>query len=176
MTEESPDEALRLGQEIFRLIIESAREYAIFTTDLDGRVATWNAGAERLLGYDEAEILGRDARAIFTPEDRERGVPELEMRKALETGRAEYLRWRLREDGSRFWADGYLMPLKDEAGRARGFVKIVRDRTAEKRAEMEYRRGEQRFRLMVESLIDYALFTVDSGNRVATWNAGAERL
>jgi PAS domain S-box-containing protein len=110
MTEESPDEALPPDDELFRLIVESAHEYAIFATDLDGLVTTWNAGAERLLGYSEGEALGQHARLIFTPEDRERGVPEREMRAALEAGRAEDMRWHLRRDGGRFWADGYLIP------------------------------------------------------------------
>src|SRR5215213_9213970 len=97
MTEKSPDETSRQGDELFRLIVESAREYAIFTTDLDGRVTTWNVGAERLLGYPEGEILGQDARIIFTPEDRERGVPEREMQEALKSGRAEDMRWHARK-------------------------------------------------------------------------------
>ncbi len=173
MTEKSHEPTERRRDELFRFIVESASEYAIFSTDLDGRITTWNAGAERLLGFSEDEILGGDARIIFTPEDREQGVPEREMRKAIETGRAEDKRWHLRKDGGRLWADGYLMPLKDDAGSVAGFVKVVRDRTAEKQAEIRYRQGEERFRLMVESLTDYALFTVNAENRVTTWNAGA---
>ena len=176
MTAKSPDEALHQGEEIYRLIIESAREYAIFTTDLEGRVVTWNAGAERIFGYDEAEILGQDARAIFTPEDQERNVPEQEMRTALDTGRGEDRRWHLRKGGTRFWADGFMMPLMDEDDRARGFVKVVRDRTAEKEAEERYKESEERLRLMFESASEYAIFTVDPENRVTTWNVGAELL
>ena len=176
MSEKPAEVSPREGDELYRLIVESAREYAIFTTDDEGRIATWSAGAERILGYKEAEVLGQDARIIFTPEDRERGVPEQEMRTALETGRGEDMRWHVRKGGSRFWADGDMMPLKDEQGRARGFVKIVRDRTAEKRAETRYRESEERFRLMVESATDYVIFTTDLENRVTTWNTGAERL
>src|SRR3954453_15397713 len=109
MSKGSPDRTSRQDDELFRCIVESAREYAIFSTDLDCRVTSWNAGAERLFGYEEARILGQDARVIFAPEDREGGVPEREMEKALEAGRAADMRWHLREDGSRFWADGYLM-------------------------------------------------------------------
>src|SRR3954469_11912342 len=129
MAEVSPDGALQQGEELFRNIVESAREYAIYTTDLRGRVVTWNAGAEQVLDYTEADMLGQDIGIIFTPEDRERGVPEQEMRASLESGRAEDMRWHVRKGGGRLWADGYLMPLKDRAGNAQGFVKVLRDRT-----------------------------------------------
>ena len=139
-----PDERLRERAELFRLIVESAEDYAIFTTDLQRRVTSWNAGAERLMGWTEAEFIGQSADLIFLPEDREKGDPEKETGKALARGRAENKRWHLRKDGSRFWGDGQMVPLKDDAGQTRGFVKIFRDRTAELRADEARRETDRR--------------------------------
>ena len=131
--------ALRESEARHRLVVESATDHAIFTTDLDRRVTSWNAGAERVLGWPEEEILGRSADAIFTPEDREAGAPEAEARAALEEGRAEDVRWHLRRDGSRLWANGVMLPLRDDTGAITGLLKILRDKTAEKRAADELR-------------------------------------
>ena len=123
------------SKELFRLVAENVSDFAVFMTDLDGLVVSWNPGVERLLGYSEEEWVGQHASVIFTPEDREREVPAQEMGTALRDGRAEDVRWHLRRDGSRFWANGLLMLLRDERGRARGFAKIMRDETARRRAE-----------------------------------------
>jgi len=135
MAEDPPDGALQQGEDLFRHIVESAREYAIFTTDGEGRVTTWNTGAGRLLGYSEEDILGQDARIIFTPEDRERGKPEGEMERATAEGRAVNERWHVRKDGGRFWGSGLVMPLMDGPEGPRGFVHIFRDRTEQRLAE-----------------------------------------
>src|SRR4029453_144669 len=103
-------EALRASEERLRLILGSATDYAIFTTDLDRRVTTWNEGARRLLGWGE-EMVGRSADSLFTPEDRGMGAPEREAAKALSEGRAENERWHLRKNGTRFWGSGLVMPL-----------------------------------------------------------------
>src|SRR4051794_32557999 len=124
-----------VSDEVFRLMVESARDYAVFTTDGEGRVTTWNAGAERVLGFAEEEIVGRDLRVVFTPEDNRQGRADIEMKEALRTGRAEDRRWHVHKDGHRFWADGLLMPLRDDAKQVIGFLKIIRDRTAEKRSD-----------------------------------------
>lgn len=121
--------ALRDSESRFRLIVESAKDYAIFTLDLHGMITTWNSGAERLLGYTEAEIVGQPSHMIFTPEDRESGQAQQELQKTLSEGRAEDNRWHLRKDGSRFFASGYMMQLHDEAGNLQGLVKILRDMT-----------------------------------------------
>jgi PAS domain S-box-containing protein len=101
-----PEEALRESEERFGRLVEAAKDYAIFMTDAEGRVGTWNEGAARLFGYEEGEIVGEDAALLFTPEDREDGRPERELRLAEEEGRAEDERWHLRKDGTRFWASG----------------------------------------------------------------------
>jgi two-component system CheB/CheR fusion protein len=129
------EQALRESKETLQLVIENAREYAIFTTDLDMKVTTWNGGAERLLLFSEREILGQSASAIFTAEDRAAGRPEQERDQALAEGRATDERWHQRKDGSRFWSSGFLMAMHDASGRAVGFVKILRDATEERTAQ-----------------------------------------
>ena len=123
----------------YRLLIESVQDYGIFFFDPQGRVASWNTGAERLLGYQEEEILGCEFTLFFTPEDIRDGAPEHEMRTALEKGRATDDRWHVKKDGSRFFGSGITTPLRDEDGRLLGFVKILRDFTERKRYEEELR-------------------------------------
>ncbi len=120
-----------------RLLVGSVQDYAIFTMDPEGRVVSWNPGAEHLLGYREEEILGRAAAVFFTPDDRQAGVPEAEMKKAAETGRAADDRWHVRQDGTFFFANGVTSALRDGQGALLGFAKIMRDRTDHKRMEEE---------------------------------------
>jgi PAS domain S-box-containing protein len=131
--------ALREREERLRLVLDSAADYAIFTTGLDRRVTSWNAGAERLLGWAEGAIVGRSGDVIFTPEDRAAGAPEREAARALAEGRAENERWHLRKDGSRFWASGLAMPLRSPAAGPDapplGLLTVMRDRTERRRAE-----------------------------------------
>ena len=122
-------------EEQLRLVFENAREYAIFTMDSDMRITRWNGGAERALGWSEAEAVGMLGEVIFTPEQRASGVPEKEMEKARRDGRAEDIRWHVRKDGSRFWANGMMIALRDDSGGLRGFAKILRDETERKKAE-----------------------------------------
>ena len=123
------------SKDLFRLVAENVQDFAVFMTDLDGRIVSWNPGVERLLGYGEAEFIGQHTSLIFTPEDCEQRVPEAEMETALSDGRAEDKRWHVRRDGSRFWANGLLMLLSDESGRAWGFAKIMRDDTPHRLTE-----------------------------------------
>ncbi len=117
------------GDDLCRMIIESAKDFAIFTLDLDGNVTSWNSGAELIIGYTEEEILGQDGAVIFTLDDKEQAMPEKEIQEALTKGRAVDERWHLRKDGSKFWADGLMMPLQNHLGLPQGFLKIIRDRT-----------------------------------------------
>jgi PAS domain S-box-containing protein len=121
--------------ELLRLLVANATEYAIFTTDREGRILTWNPGAERLTGYSEAEMRGRSAEMIFAPEDRDAGAPQLERELALKVGRAENERWHLRRDGSRFWGAGLMMSLVTPSGEHVGFAKVVRDFTRRRMLE-----------------------------------------
>ncbi len=145
---------LLVSAERYRLIVESATDYAIVTTDLDGRITTLNSGAERLLGYADNEIIGRDASIFFTPDDRDNDRLGIEMRCALEEGRAVNERWHQRKDGSRFFASGLMMPLKDDAGVVLGFSTILRDRTAEHKAEVALRKSEALARSLFHSSAD----------------------
>jgi PAS domain S-box-containing protein len=137
------------SDELLRIIFASATDYAIFSLDPDGLTMSWNAGAERLLGYTETEMIGRSADVVFTPEDRAHGAADLERAAALAAGRAGHDRWHMRRDGSRFWASALLMPL---ANPLHGFVKILRDRTEWHRAEARHRQDEARFRLLATTI------------------------
>ncbi|HYF00382.1 MAG TPA: PAS domain S-box protein, partial [Planctomycetota bacterium] len=167
-------EVSRDSKELFRLVAENVRDFAVFATDLGGRVLNWNPGVESLLGYDEEEWVGRDASVIFTPEDRERGEPEREMETALREGRAEDKRWHLRKDGSRFWADGLLMLLRDGGGAPQGFAKILRDDTEGRLTEERLRESEERFQRVVELSPD--AIAVHAGGVVLFINAAGARL
>lgn len=128
-------EALRQSEERMRILIESAKDYAIFTTDRQRLIDSWNAGAQTLFGYSEQEILGQSADLLFTPDDRAQGDPEREAELAREEGCAENERWHARKDGSVFYGSGSVMPLRDRSGDLRGYVKIMRDLTERKRIQ-----------------------------------------
>ena len=123
----------------YRLIVDAVEDYAIFTMDPEGRVASWNPGAQRLLGYEAEEILGRDGACFFIPEDVQKGAAEAELRRAAETGRASDDRWHMRKNGSYFFASGITSSLRDAQGALLGYVKIMRDRTDRKRLDEELR-------------------------------------
>jgi PAS domain S-box-containing protein len=153
-------------EELFELIIDSAEGIAIFTIDPSGMVTSWNVGAERLFGWPEAEILSLPGDLIFTAEDRSSQVPERERLQATEQGRAQDERWHQRKNGSRFWASGLLMPLKNPEF---GFVKIARDLTQQHLAQELLRENEERFRLLATSIPQLVFVTRPDGNR--TWGS-----
>ncbi|MBD2084914.1 ATP-binding protein [Trichocoleus sp. ST-U3] len=150
--------ALRLNEERFLMLLENMKDYTIFFLDLEGRVIKWGAGAESILGYQEAEILGKSGSIIFTPEDRDRGEDKKELGKALTEGRAENERWHVRKDGSRFWGSGIVTSLRDESGQVQGLAKIMRDFTDRKQAE------EERTRLLARA--QEARTQAESANRM----------
>jgi PAS domain S-box-containing protein len=131
----SVEGALRESEEQSRMLVEGVHDFAVFMMSPDGRIVTWNAGTERLLGFTEAEAMGQDAAMIFTPEDRAAGEPQKEQARALGEGQAADERWHLHKDGSRFWGSGVLNAVRNPDGSLRGFVKILRDETARKKAE-----------------------------------------
>jgi PAS domain S-box-containing protein len=164
MTERTPGGV----EEQYRLLMECVTDHAIFLLDPQGRVAAWNAGAQRLLGYPEAEVLGRPASLFFTPEDVAAGEHEKELRTAADTGRASDDRWQVRKDGGRFWASGVTSALRDEEGGLRGFARVLRDRTEQRRAEEALRASERRYRALVENAFDGVTLVAADGTILET--------
>ena len=145
--------SFRASESRLRLLVASARDYAVIEMDPDRRIVGWDAGAEQVFGWTADEIVGSSADVLFTQEDRERKVPQEESTIALETGSAANDRWHLKRDGARFWATGALMPVLDSNGGHRGFVKIMRDFTERKLREDESRRATESERNRLEFTI-----------------------
>lgn len=160
----------------FRLLVESVQDYAIFMLDPQGRITSWNSGAERIKRYKPDEIIGEHFSKFYTPEDLASGKPERLLGIAVREGRAEDEGWRVRKNGEKFWARVTLTAIHDETGELIGFGKVTRDLTDRKVAEEALHRQEERLRLFVTAVQDYALFMLDSDGRVVTWNTGAERI
>jgi PAS domain S-box-containing protein len=160
--------------EMFRLLVTSVRDYAIFLLDPTGHVATWNTGAQRLKGYAADEIVGKHFSVFYPHEDK--GKCPIELEGAVKDGRFEDEGWRVRKDGTKFWANVVITALFDETGRHVGFGKVTRDLTERKAAEEARVASEERFRFLVESIRDYAIFILDPTGHVSTWNIGAERI
>jgi PAS domain S-box-containing protein len=159
-----------------QLLIDGVIDYAIYMVTADGIVGSWNSGARRLKGYEPAEIIGRPFETFFTPEDRERGLPQQALKTAAETGRFEAEGWRVRKDGSRFWALAVLDAVRDEAGELIGFAKITRDITEREQAHHRLIESERRFRRLINAVVDYAIFELDPSGIIQTWNTGAQRI
>jgi len=172
----SKNKELRQSEERFRLLVESIRDYAIFMLDPDGVVLTWNPGAERFKGYRADEIIGQHFSRFYAPETLERGLPAHDLEVAKSTGVFEDEGWRVRKDGSRFWAHVVITAIRNAQGELLGFAKVTRDLTRQRAHEEDLRRSEERFRLLVEGVSDYAIFMLDPNGRVVTWNVGAERI
>ncbi len=162
--------------DLHRLLVQSVRDYAIFALDPTGVILSWNAGAERFKGYTANEIIGKHFSIFYPRELVEEGFPEFELRTAANTGRFEDEGWRIRKDGSRFWANVVITALRNGEGKLLGYAKVTRDLTERREAEEALRESEERFRLLVEGVKDYAIFMLDPTGRVATWNEGAERI
>jgi PAS domain S-box-containing protein len=167
---------LRQSEERFKLLVESVRDYAIFMLDPSGYVLTWNAGAERFKGYRADEIIGQHFSRFYPPEALASGLPARELQVAGETGVFEDEGWRVRKDGSLFWANVVITSMRDAEGELVGFAKVTRDLTQRRAHEEDLRRSEDRFRLLVEGVADYAIFMLDPNGRVSTWNSGAQRI
>jgi PAS domain S-box-containing protein len=180
LTEQRRLEEERLNRaradERFRALVESVKDYAIFMISPTGHIETWNRGAELIKGYQASEIIGKRLDIFYPPEDQARGKPDHLLGLAVRDGRVEDEGWRVRKDGTRFWADVVITALRSDDGTLVGFSKVTRDLTGRRVADEELRRSEERFRLLIDSVEDYAIFMLDPEGRVATWNVAAQRI
>lgn len=164
------------GGGLHRLLVDSVRDYAIFALDPNGLVLSWNEGARRIKGYEPGEIIGRHFSVFYPEHDVASGKPVRELEIANRDGRYEDEGWRVRKDGSQFWANVVITRLIDDHGKLVGFAKVTRDLTQRRRAEEELRESEERFRLIVHSVRDYGIFMLDPNGFVASWNQGAQNI
>jgi PAS domain S-box-containing protein len=160
----------------FQLLINAVSDYAIYMLEPTGHVATWNPGARRFKGYEAEEVIGRHFSAFFTEEDRASDLPGRILRTAAEEGRFESEGWRVRKDGTRFWAQVVVDPIRAEDGTLLGFAKITRDVTDRVEAQRALFESEQRFRMLVQGVRDYAIYMLDPEGLVSNWNTGATRI
>ncbi|QDO96877.1 PAS domain S-box protein [Ferrovibrio terrae] len=176
MTADLPLKTAITDDRRYRLMVDSITDYAIYMLDTTGTVVSWNAGAQRFKGYTADEIIGQHFSRFYTEEDRATHLPQRALKTAETEGRFEAEGWRLRKDGSLFWAHVVIDPIHDDAGGLTGFAKITRDLTARMLAQEELRRSEEQFRRLVLSVTDYAIYMLDPDGRVESWNAGAEKI
>src|SRR3954452_875471 len=160
----------------FTELVSGVEDHAIFLLDPNGIVKSWNEGARRIKGYEAEEIIGQPFTRFYPQEAIDSGWPQEELRRAAATGRIQDEGWRLRKDGSRIWANVVITALRTSTGELRGFLKITRDLTERRKAEETLRQSEERLRLMIENVHDYAIFMLDTEGRITSWNLGAERL
>ena len=166
---------LVMDESLYQRLVENVSDYAIYLIDPDGYVCSWNRGAERFKGYRAEEIIGHHFSVFYTDEDRAAGMPAHVLRLAHERGRFEDRAWRVRKDGHRFRAHVVLDPVRDDDGTLIGFAKITRDISETYQQEQALRASERRFRLLVSSVTDYAIYMLDLEGHISSWNAGAER-
>src|SRR5215218_480185 len=165
-----------ISDDPFRLLVQSIVDYAIYMLDPRGVVTSWNAGAERIKGFQTEEIVGKHFSTFYTEEDQEAGMPARVLEIARTEGKFEGEGWRVRKDGSRFWASVVIDRINDESGELIGFAKITRDMSDKREAQLALLDAERRFRLLVQGVTDYALYMLDPEGRVTNWNTGAERI
>jgi PAS domain S-box-containing protein len=166
----------REREELFQLLMDGVRDYSILALDVDGRVITWNSGAEHIKGYGSEEIIGQHFSVFYPPEDRATGMPGADLAAARSSGSLGTEGWRVRKDGSRFWASGVITALYDDEHQFRGFAEVTRDFSERRRANQALSESEQLFQLLVEGVRDYAILGLDVDGRVITWNSGAENI
>ena len=160
----------------FELLVESVIDYGIFILDTGGHVVSWNAGAQKLKGYAADEIIGKHFSIFYPPDLVATGWPEEELRRAAQFGRLEDEGWRVRKDGSRFWANVTITPIYGHDAKLTGFAKVTRDLSERRAHEEQLRDSEERLRLLIENVRDYAIFMLDENGIVRSWNAGARAI
>jgi PAS domain S-box-containing protein len=160
----------------YRLLVGAITDYAIYMLDSDGIVTSWNPGARRFKGYEAHEIIGHHFSRFYTKEDQSSGLPARALEIARHTGKFESEGWRVRKDGSQFWAYVVIDPIRSSSGEIIGYAKITRDLTERRKAEEVLKKSEEQFRLLVQGVSDYAIYMLDTGGRVSSWNSGAQRI
>jgi PAS domain S-box-containing protein len=165
------DQSQRVG-----LLIDAVKDYAIYLLDAEGCVATWNTGAQLFKGYSAEEIIGQHFSVFYTDEDKAVALPARALHAAETEGRFEAEGWRVRKDGTRFWTHVVIDPVFDDDGALIGYAKITRDVSNRREADRALYESEQRFRLLVQSVHDYAIYMLDPSGIVTNWNAGAEAI
>ena len=169
------DGTRRLDASAYEQLVQSVVDYAIYILDPEGNVSSWNPGAQRIKGYAADEIIGQNFSRFYTAEDREAGLPQQVLKRALEEGRFAGEGWRVRRDGTRFWAMVVVDAIR-EGDRVVGFAKVTRDMTEHREASLAALETERRFRLLVQGVRDYAIFMLDPDGLVTNWNTGAQRI
>jgi PAS domain S-box-containing protein len=162
--------------DLYRRLVESVSDYAIFALDPEGYVSSWNPGAQRIKGYTGDEIIGRHFSSFYSPDDIASGKPARLLEVAARDGHIEDEGWRSRKDGSRFWANVVISAVRNDRGQVTGFSKITRDLSERRSAEEALRQSEEHFRLLVQSVQDCAILMLDPEGRISSWNKGAERI
>ena len=160
----------------FRVLVDGVVDYAIYMLDPSGIITNWNVGAERLKGYTAAEIVGQHFLRFYTKEERAVGMPGRVLEIAAREGRYEAEGWRMRKDGSRFWASVVVDTIRSDKGDIEGFAKITRDITERRAAIEAVRESDRQFRMLIAGVTDYALHMLDPNGVIVSWNAGAERI
>jgi PAS domain S-box-containing protein len=160
----------------YELLVASISDYAIYMMDINGRISSWNAGAQRFNGFTEREVLGTHFSRFHTPEDQKNGLAARALATAMSEGRFECEGWRMRKDGSLFWASVVIDPIFTPDGEHVGFANVTRDITERKRVMEALRESEQSFRLLVQGVIDYAIYMLSPKGLITNWNLGAERI
>jgi PAS domain S-box-containing protein len=166
----------QISEDPFRLLVQSIVDYAIYMLDPSGRVTSWNAGAERIKGFNAEEVIGKHFSIFYTEGDRKRGAPDQVLETARREGRFEGEGWRVRKDGTPFWASVVVDAIKNDEGELVGFAKITRDMTEKRAQQQALLDAERHFRLLVEGVTDYAIFMLDPNGQVNSWNPGAQRI
>jgi PAS domain S-box-containing protein len=160
----------------YRLLVEAVTDYAIYMLDPDGIVTSWNAGARRFKGYEPGEIIGSHFSQFYSEDDRQSGLPARALEIAAREGKFEDEGWRIRKDGTRFWAQVIIDPIRASSGELIGYAKITRDLTERRKAEETLRQSQEQFRLLVQGVTDYAIYMLDPTGRISSWNPGAQRI
>ena len=160
----------------YRVLIDSITDYAVYLLDANGTVSSWSPGAQKSLGYSAVEIIGQHFSVFYRQGDRASGLPELALKTAAAEGRFEAEGWRVRKDRTEYWTHVVIDPVRGADGSVVGFAKITRDLTERQSAQQALKSSEEQFRILVQSVADYAIYMLDAKGFVTSWNLGAERI